>query len=87
MSMMACHDCETLINTDQPEDCEWIESGNQRRQTETIMVCRFCYEDRIKEDESWGEQESRALQKAMEAEEPEQPCLDDGERAHWSKPQ
>ena len=61
MSYLKCHDCEVMINTDDPEGCEWIEIGNMRRQTEEICICLDCYESRVEQHEHRADQEARAM--------------------------
>ena len=64
MSVMACNDCGAFIDTDKPEDCEWIEIGNMRRHVHEIMVCINCYETRVEERERWNTQEAQAMEEA-----------------------
>ncbi len=67
MSFMKCHDCEKLINTDDPESCEWIEIGNMRRQSEEVCICLDCYAVRVEEHEYRADQECQAMEEAERA--------------------
>lgn len=44
MSMIACSECRRLVNTDDDPDC-FVEVGNMRRLTSTIVLCEPCREE------------------------------------------
>ena len=67
MSWLKCHDCEDLINTDDPESCEWIEIGNMRRQTEEVCICQHCYEERCEKQDWDAQKECQAMDEAEKA--------------------
>lgn len=55
MSIDRCHDCSTLVDTDDEPEA-YIEIGNMRRMTWTICVCRPCRERREDQDEREADQ-------------------------------
>ena len=60
MSMIFCHDCDRIFDTDDDPDC-WIEVGNMRRMTWEVPVCEPCRQIRLDEIERLADAESRAM--------------------------
>jgi len=50
MSMIACHDCGRLIDSDLDPDC-FVEIGNMRRLHKEVVWCESCREEHLEEDE------------------------------------
>ena len=54
MSIAICKNCQDCVDSDDDPDC-FVEIGNMRRQTETIVLCERC---RFKDQDEREYQES-----------------------------
>ena len=41
MSMVTCWDCDAIFDSDDDPDC-FVEIGNMRRMTQTLILCENC---------------------------------------------
>jgi hypothetical protein len=57
MSMILCESCDRLIDSDDDPDC-FVEVGNMRRMTSTMVLCEPCrerMEDEIHYQQTMGD--------------------------------
>jgi hypothetical protein len=65
MSMAFCHDCGRLMDTDDDPDA-FIEVGNMRSQSKTIIVCEPCREQRQADQDALDEAAEQCIAQSQE---------------------